>query len=235
MTLTPQTLKGKAKQPLRDWRVCALAKTHDSSPEALSQLQLPFQVYPETKDTVPATHTDNVKHLTAGQEGAPFMAYYATLNRAKIATTNCYGVWFEFRLQGLLFEAHRMARPALGLRNDPMPGMDADLLGSTGEPITRPPSRAPTPAPALLVMTTDTIATLMTSQDPPQTPYFDQEERADPDLDKEMLPRHSYDAVAFSSNMARGSHPPCHLQGTRDDPFTMGDLNEEEERPKGNG
>ena len=114
------------------------------------------------------------------------MAYYAMLNGAKITVTNCYGVWFEFQLQGLLFEAHRMARPALGLCNDPMPGMDAQLLGSTGEPITQPPSQALTPAP--LVMTTDTIATLMTSQDPPQMPYFDQEERADPDLDEEMLP-----------------------------------------------
>ena len=57
-------------------------------------------------------------------------------------------------------------------------------------------------------MTTDTVAALMTSQEPPQTPYFDQEERADPESDEEMPPRHSYDAVAFSSNMAKGSHPP---------------------------
>ena len=128
-----------------------------------------------------------------------------------------------------------MARPALGLCNDPMPGMDAQLLRSMGEPITQPPSRALTPAPAPLVMTTDTIATLMTSQDPPQTPYFNQEERVDPNSDKEMPPCHSYDAVAFSSNMARGSHPPRRLQGTGDNPFTMGDLDKEEERPKGNG
>ena len=128
-----------------------------------------------------------------------------------------------------------MARPALNLCNDPMPGMSAKLLGETREPLTQPPSRAPTPAPAPLVMTTDTIATLMTSQDPPQTPYFDQEERADPELDEEMPPCRSYDVVAFSSNTARGSHPLHHPQGTRDDPFTMGDLDEEEERPKGNG
>ena len=98
MTSTPQTSKGKGKHSLQDWHICALAETHDSSPKALSQLRLPSQVYPETKDSVPATHTDNVKHLVAGQEGAPFMAYYAMLNGAKIAVTNCYGVWFEFRL-----------------------------------------------------------------------------------------------------------------------------------------
>ena len=57
-------------------------------------------------------------------------------------------------------------------------------------------------------MTTDTVAVLMTSQEPPQTPYFDQEERADPESDEEMPPHRSYDAVAFSSNMAKGSHPP---------------------------
>ena len=162
------------------------------------------------------------------------MAYYAMLNGAKIAVTNCYGVWFKFRLYGLLFEAHRIARPALNLCNDPMPGMNAKLLGETGEPLTQPPSCVPTPAPAPLVMTTETLATLMTFQDPPQTLYFDQEERADPDSDKEMPPHCSYNAVAFSSNTARGSHPPHHPQGTGDDPFTMGDLDEDEERPKGN-
>ena len=89
-----------------------------------------------------------------------------------------------------------------------MPGMDAVLLGEMGEPLTQPLSRAPTPVPAPLVMTTDTITALMTSQDPPQMPYFNQEERADPESDKEMPPRHSYNVVAFSSNTARGSHPP---------------------------
>ena len=83
-------------------------------------------------------------------------------------------------------------------------------------------------------MTTDTVAALITSQEPPQMPYFNQEERADPESDEEMPPHRSYDTVAFSSNMARGSHPPCHPQGTGDNPFTMGDL-DEDKRPKSNG
>ena len=112
--------------------------------------------------------------------------------------------------------------------------MDAKLLGETGEPLTQPPSHAPTPVPAPLVMTTDTVAALMTFQDPPQTPYFDQEERADPKSDEEMPPQRSYDTVAFSSNMARGSHPPHRPRGTGDNPFTMGDLNEDK-KPKSNG
>ena len=163
------------------------------------------------KDSVPATHTDNIKHLTAGQEGAPFTGYYATLNRAKIAITNCYGVWFEVHLRGLIFEAFRIARPVLNLCQEAMPGMNGKLLADTGEPLTQPLSRVPTPAPipAPLVMTTDTIAMLMTSQEPPQMPYFDQEERADPESDEEMPQCCSYDAVAFSSNTARGSRPLC--------------------------
>ena len=131
------------------------------------------------------------------------MAYYAILNGAKITVTNCYSVWFEFHLRGLLFEAHRMARPALNLHNDPMPGMSAKLLGEIGEPLTQPPSRTHTPTPTPLIMTTNTIAMLMTSQEPSQTPYFDQEERADPETDEEMPQHQSYDAVAFSSNTAR--------------------------------
>ena len=115
MTSTPQTSKGKGKQPQKDWHVHALGEGHDYSPKALSQLQLPFQVYPEIKDSVPATNTDNVKHLIAGQEEVPFTGYYATLNGAKIAVTNCYGAWFEVRLRGLLFEAFRIAQFALNL------------------------------------------------------------------------------------------------------------------------
>ena len=69
-----------------------------------------------------------------------------------------------------------------------MPGMNAKLLGETGEPLMQPLSCAPTPVPAPLVMTTDTVAALMTTQDPPQTPHFDQEERADPESDEEMPP-----------------------------------------------
>ena len=236
MTSTPQMSKGKGKQSQKDWHVRALGEEHDYSPEALSQLRLPFQVYPEIKDSVPVTHTNNVKHLTAGQEGAPFTGYYATLNGAKIAVTNCYGIWFEVCLRGLIFEAFRIARFALNLCQEAMPGMNAKALAESGEPLTQPPSRAltPAPAPAPLVMTTDTVATLITSQEPPQTPYYDQGERADPESDKEMPPRHSYDAVAFSSNMAKGSHPPHRPRGTGDYPFTMGDL-DEEDRPKNNG
>ena len=136
MTSTLQTSRGKGKQSSKDWHICALDETHNYSPEVLSQLRLPFQVYPKVKDSVPATHTDNVKHLTAGQEGAPFIGYYAMLNGAKIAITNCYGVWFEICLRGLLFKAHRIAQPALNLRQDAMPGMNAKLLGETGEPLT---------------------------------------------------------------------------------------------------
>ena len=68
--------------------------------------------------------------------------------------------------------------------------MDGKALAESGEPLMQPPSCAPTPAPvpAPLVMTTNTVAALMTSQEPPQTLYFNQEERADPKSDEEMPP-----------------------------------------------
>src|ERR1700746_1129543 len=75
--------------------------------EQLGRLRCPFDVSPEAKDSRPAYATTNLHHLVAGQDGAPFTAYYAIWRGAKFAVTNVYGVWFEFQRVEDRFEAHR--------------------------------------------------------------------------------------------------------------------------------
>ena len=140
MTSTPAgTLKGKGHTPT-DWRLCALDNIPTS--DQLSALELPMNAMPEQKDTVPAEYTGNVRFLVTTQDGAPWTGYFATWRGAKIAVSNIYGVWFEIRRRGEGFEAHRLAQPELALLDLPLLGIDFPRLRATGEPFTRPPSRA---------------------------------------------------------------------------------------------
>jgi len=162
--------------------------------EELAYLQCPFEVFPETKDTVPAQFSENARHLTAPQENAPWTGYYATLNGAKIAVTNVYGVWFEIRRRKNSWEAHRVARVELNLFGDALPGIDIPKLIESGEPITCPPSRQDqgkedTPLPAA----------------------------KQPGKDASFGP-----AAILSSQAVRDN--PRRPKGTGDDPFTFADL-----------
>ena len=58
MTSTPRDMKGKSQS--KDWCICYLPETEDTSPEALSNLKCPFDTIPELKDSVPAEFTENV-------------------------------------------------------------------------------------------------------------------------------------------------------------------------------
>jgi hypothetical protein len=126
------TRKGKTS----DWRL----RNIDRIPtrEELAHVRCPSEVFPETKDTVPAQFSENVRHLTTPQENAPWTGYYVTLNGAKLAVTNVYGVWFEIRRQKNFWEAHRVARAKLKLFGDALHGIDIPKLIESGEPSTRP-------------------------------------------------------------------------------------------------
>ena len=69
------TSKGKGPVSKYDWR--RPNPKEDTSPEALAKLRLPFRVYPELKDVVPADFRGDAYHLTTPQEGVPFTGYYA--------------------------------------------------------------------------------------------------------------------------------------------------------------
>ena len=67
------------------------------SPEDCAKLRCPFEIYPEDRDYVKKEFTENLRHLVARQEHAPWTGYYATLDGAKLAVSNSFGVWFEIR------------------------------------------------------------------------------------------------------------------------------------------
>jgi len=103
MTSTPQDVKGKSQS--KDWCICYLPETEDTSPKALSNLKCPFDTIPEPKDSVPAKFTENVRHLLSSQDtGAPYTGYYARLNGTLVSVSNVYGIWFEVRIRGNKFE-----------------------------------------------------------------------------------------------------------------------------------
>jgi len=105
-----------------------------------------MEVVPEQRDTVPAEYAVNTQFLVSGtSEGPPWTGYYATLNRARLAVTNVFGVWCEIHRRGSGFEAHHLARTELSLLGAPLTDIDYAQLCTTGEPVTRAPSRAPTP------------------------------------------------------------------------------------------
>ena len=160
MTSTPSGSKEKQKTPEglgipTDWCVHAVDPPTEAS---LAVLDLPFKTIPEEKDTVPAKFTARVRHLVGGQsiavvkdgqeveKKAPFTGYYACFKGALLALSNVYGVWFEIRLRaGNKYECFRLARPSLQMKDSPLKGINYAQLRLTGEPITRVPSRVPSP------------------------------------------------------------------------------------------
>jgi len=77
MTSTPAGLKGKGRAPT-NW--CLRAITEVPTMAQLSALELPMEVIPEQKDTVPTEYTGNMQFLVSGtSEGPPWTSYYATL------------------------------------------------------------------------------------------------------------------------------------------------------------
>jgi len=90
-------VKGKGQS--KDWHICYLPETEDTSPKALSNLKCPFDTIPEPKDSVSAEFTENVQHLLSSQDtGAPYTGYYARFNGALVSVSNVYGVWFKVRV-----------------------------------------------------------------------------------------------------------------------------------------
>jgi hypothetical protein len=145
MSFTMASSKGKEK---RDWWI----KLRDelAHPADLAKLEFPFECSLEPKDLVPTEYTENLIHLQGTQQGTPWMGYYGTYHRAKIAVAMAYSVWCEIEFgAGQQFCTVRIAQQALKVKHCPMEGIDMDVLHKSSPIYVE--SRTPTPfqTPAL--------------------------------------------------------------------------------------
>jgi hypothetical protein len=85
-------------------------------------------------------------HLQAGQEGAPWTGYYALYKGAKLAVSNCYGIWFEIQCHDNIWAAIRPACIGLNLQGNALDGINTRELITSGEPL--PESHASSHAPS---------------------------------------------------------------------------------------
>ena len=216
MTSTPAgPSKGKGRAPT-DWRLHALPNV--PTVEQLRNLELPMEAMPEQWDMVPAANAVNTVFLISGTaNNVPWTGYYVLLDGAHLAVTNIYDVWFELRRRENGFEVHRLVWEGLSLIDAPLTGIDYARLRETGEPLTRAPSRAATPA-----IQTATITT--TAAGPwglPQTP----QEQAKKAMGWVMPPLGDYDPAeeenVFSSTTNRPPRQPGQPGGTGDDPMVL--------------
>jgi len=229
-------MKGKGWS--KDWRICYLPESDDISPEALSNLKCPFNTIPKLKDSIPAEFTENVQHLLSSQDtGAPYTGYYARLNNALVSVSNVYGIWFEVCIWENKFECFRLAQSELRLKNHPLPGINFILLEQTGVP-TQPPSCTEGPSEPRDTMPFAAAITAVTEQvakeqaERPLTPFKDPS--SDEDDGKDYKPKYKDVFGSFgmwSSQTAQGK-PPCQPCGTRDDPFSLENLPQDDKEEK---
>jgi len=137
------TLKSAGKQVEDDCAFYCIPKGGDwrsrgfltvPSPEDCAKLRLPIAIYPEDRDYMKKEFTENLQHLVAGQDNAPWTGYYAQYEGAKIALSSSFGVWFEIRKREDRWEAFRVARVKLNLKHHLLLGIDAPALIQSGEP-----------------------------------------------------------------------------------------------------
>jgi len=94
MTSTPAgSSKGKGCAPT-NWHLCTLLTV--PTVEQISTLELPIEIIPEQRDTVPTEYTVNTQFLVSGtSDGPPWTGYFVNLPGARLAVTNVYGVWYK--------------------------------------------------------------------------------------------------------------------------------------------
>jgi hypothetical protein len=104
--------------------------------EALNALWCPFPIeFLEQNDFILAWFTQYLKHLVAGQDGAPWTGYYAMHQGAKFAVSNCYGIWFEIQYHEYNWIMVHPTHISLNLQGDALDGINASELIKSGEPL----------------------------------------------------------------------------------------------------
>jgi hypothetical protein len=139
-----------------DWRMKWLSQVPTC--EELDVLRCPFAIESlEQRDCIPTTYTKNLMHLQTGQEQAPWTGYYALYKGAKLAVSNCYGMWFEIQCRDNIWAAIRPARVDLNLQGNTLDGINMRELIASGKPLPalHAPSQAPSRAPSRISLHTE--------------------------------------------------------------------------------
>jgi len=151
MTTTPARAGSTSAVRGRDWRLRIIYDKDAAIPTAaeLARVRCPFEITPEATPSILPECTENLRHFvtTEGSSSLPWSGYYAIYYGRKLAVANAFGVWFEIRQRGAVWETIRPARTTLQLKNWPLEGIDMVALAASGEPITVPRlygTRAPT-------------------------------------------------------------------------------------------
>jgi hypothetical protein len=180
-----------------DWRTKWLSKVPTC--EELDALRCPFAIESlEQRDCIPERYTQNLMHLQTGQEQAPWTGYYALYKGAKLAVSNCYGVWFEIQHRDNIWAAIHPTRVDLNLQGDALDGINVTELIASGEPLptSRVPSRGPSRAPSRISLHSE-------------------------------LPRDELTRIPAGRSTETERQPPRRPRGTGDDPFGVDDLDSE--------
>jgi hypothetical protein len=128
------TKQMRAKSSSSDWRTKWLPKI--LMHEELDMLRCPFVIKSlEQRDCIPDTYTQNMMHLQTGQEQAPWTGYYALHQGAKLAVSNCYGVWFKIQCCDNIWAAIRPTHVSLNLQGNALEGINTKELIASGEPL----------------------------------------------------------------------------------------------------
>jgi hypothetical protein len=141
-------------------------------------------------------------HLQTGQEQAPWTGYYTLYKGAKLAVSNCYGVWFEIQHCDNIWAAIRPAHIDLNLQGNALDGINTRELITSGKPL--PASCAPSWTPSHM----PSRASIHT----------------EPERDEPMK-------IPAGHSTKTECQPPQRPRGTGDDPFGVNDLDSESSHP----
>jgi hypothetical protein len=195
------TNRTRTKSSSSDWRMKWLSKILMC--EELDMLRCPFAIKSlEQRDCIPETYTQNLMHLQTRHEQAPWTGYYALHKGAKLAVSNCYGMWFEIQCHDNIWAAICPTHVDLNLQGNTLDGINTRELITSSKPL--PTSHMPSQAPSRA----SSLASIHT----------------EPERNEPMR-------IPAGHSTKTEHQPPQRPRGTGDNPFGVDDLDSESSHP----
>ncbi len=224
--MAAETLKGKGHAPSwaasvaltkgRDWRLYGF-DTDFPLPSELVAIKCPFTIEPWTKDTVPIGYWGDTWHYIDGQifEGTktpvPWTGYWLCYEGKVVPVENFARVWFEIQKRDHIFEATKVTHHRMAFAHDPLPGIDLWALRGVEKENLLALIKESQGDMTKLALAGRALNILEPTKDTPSEPEKD-----------EPMPIQSSETF-----WGQGLRRP---QGDGDDPFTLADLDDDEEK-----